>query len=342
MIGGRLKQAFSHSSPDAGPAGTATAVAGDDGAGLVSVDVKSLIALRTVAASVPLKTGKIRARQSGNYYSPFKGRGMEFDEVRAYQPGDDVRSIDWRVTARSGKPHTKLFREERERAVIVWVDYRSPMFFATQGRFKSVAAAHMASVLAWSAIQQGDRLGGLIFSETEHQEIRPQRGKLSVLHFLQSLTDHPAWDTHRETALAAAQQPQGSLQQALARLRRVARPGSLLVLISDFRELDSVSQAHLAQLARHNDMMLVFMYDALEAMLPPAGYYRVGLGGRTTAIDTGSKNARQQYEQRFAQRLELVQRMSARYRMNFMMCSTSDDVVATLQRGLGSGTSHNR
>ena len=88
---------------------------------------------------------------------------MEFDESRLYQPGDDIRNMDWRVTARTGKPHTKLFREERERPVFVWVDYRAPMFFATQGVFKSVFVARMAALIAWNAVQQGDRIGGLIF-----------------------------------------------------------------------------------------------------------------------------------------------------------------------------------
>jgi uncharacterized protein (DUF58 family) len=334
MIGGRFTRSAARSTPEPLTSGAHT----DDGAGLVRVDVKSLIALRTAAAAVPLKTGKIRSLQSGNYYSPFKGRGMEFDEVRAYQPGDDVRSIDWRVTARSGKPHTKLFREERERSVIVWVDYRSPMFFATQGAFKSVVAARLASIVAWSAIHHGDRLGGLIFSETEHQEIRPQRSKQSVLHLLQRLSDHPA----RQNQNSLSQAHHETLQQALGRLRRVARPGSLLVLLSDFRGLDAQAQSHLAQLARHNDVMLVFLYDALEAMLPPAGLYRIGMSGHTTAIDTGSKNARQQYELRFHQRLEQVRRLSARYRMNFMLCSTTDDALATLQQGLGTVTGSKR
>ena len=136
-----------------------------DGDGLVYVTPKSLIKLRHSAENLPLKVAKVKALQTGEYYSPFKGRGMEFDEVRLYQPGDDIRTIDWRVTARSGKAHTKLFREERERSVILCVDFRRTMYFGTRGAYKSVAAAKAAALFAWSAEHQGDRLGGLLFSE---------------------------------------------------------------------------------------------------------------------------------------------------------------------------------
>jgi uncharacterized protein (DUF58 family) len=153
---------------------------------IVRVNPATLIGLHRAAGSLPLKSSKIQARFSGNYLATFKGRGMEFDEVRPYQPGDDIRTMDWKVTARTGKPHTKLFREERERPVLLWVDYRKPMFFGTRGSFKSVVAAKTAALLAWSAIQHGDRLGGLIFSEKVHQEIRPHRGKAATLHFIRT------------------------------------------------------------------------------------------------------------------------------------------------------------
>jgi uncharacterized protein (DUF58 family) len=141
-----------------------------DGDNLVCVSPATLIALRGAGEGLSLKASRIAARQSGNYLSRFKGRGMEFDEARQYQPGDDVRTLDWRVTARTGKPHTKLFREERERAVLAWVDMRPTMFFATRGAFKSVIAARAAALIAWSTNQQGDRLGSLVFNADNHHE----------------------------------------------------------------------------------------------------------------------------------------------------------------------------
>ena len=305
--------------------------------GLVSVSTKTLISLRHAAEGIPLKVSKVRALQSGQYHSPFRGRGMEFDEVRLYQPGDDVRTLDWRVTARTGKPHTKLFREERERAVIVWADFRYPMFFATQGAFKSVVVAKTAALLAWSALLQKDRLGALIFSETAHTELRPRGGKAAVLHCLQQLSAASmGYLTPKKRTLDADEHElQQSVVQALSRLRRVSRPGSLLLLISDFRALDEQASAHLSALAKHNDVVLIHVYDPLEADLPPAGVYRVRDAQRAFSVDTSNDMTRTRYQKRFNARVEHLQNMSKRHRMYYLKCATTDETVSTLQRGLG-------
>ena len=125
---------------------------------------------------------------AGPNKSNFRGRGIDFEEVRNYQPGDDIRSIDWRVTARTGTAHTKLFREERERPVLVAVDQRSSMFFGSSHCFKSVLAAQLASLLAWSALDAGDRVGGLVFNDASHREIRPRRSRKTVLALLSQIS----------------------------------------------------------------------------------------------------------------------------------------------------------
>jgi uncharacterized protein (DUF58 family) len=198
--------------------------------GITRVSAASLIALHRDAVNLPLKANKIGSRMSGQYISAFKGRGMEFDEVRPYQAGDDVRSIDWRVTARTDKPHTKLFREERERPILLWLDLRRSMFFGSRNYFKSVLAAKAASLLAWSTAQHGDRLGGLIFSENHHEEIRPRRGKSATLHFIQKIAEHSAWDNDQSNY------QESTSTDAIHRLRRVAKPGSLIFLLSDFHD----------------------------------------------------------------------------------------------------------
>ena len=118
---------------------------------------------------------------AGTQRSPFKGRGINFEEVRRYQPGDEIRHMDWRVTARTGEPHLKLFQEERERPVIFVVDFTASMFFGTRVAFKSVIAARVATLLAWAALARGDRVGSLIFSEHGHQDLRPRGGRSGVL-----------------------------------------------------------------------------------------------------------------------------------------------------------------
>ncbi len=294
----------------------------------VRVSVEGLIGLHQAARLLPLRAGAVRARQAGSYVSAFKGRGMEFDEVRPYLPGDDVRSLDWRVTARTGKPHTKLFREERERPVLVWVDYRRPMFFATRGAYKAVVAARAAALLAWSAIAHGDRLGGMVFSEQDHLELRPRQGKSAVLHFIRHLAGHPAWDAEkRESADSEA-------PWSLARLHRVARPGSLIFLISDFRGLDARAEANLKDLARHSDVVLLFVHDPLEKRLPPDGSYRLSNGKSDMTIDTGDSGLRNDYQRRFLAHEERLRALCSRNGIFLLPCSTAGDVTLTLQQGL--------
>ncbi len=300
---------------------------------VVSVSASSLIALRHGAASLTLKPTRIRAQQSGGYLSPFKGRGMEFEESRPYSPGDDVRSLDWRVMARSGKPHTKVFRDERERMVLLWVDLRRPMFFATQGAYKSVRAAHAAAFLGWSAIQHGDRIGALIFSDDEHLELRPKRGKQALLHLFKRMADARAW--HVDLSLPVSPPPAAALQQSLLRLRRVAQPGSLVFLLSDFGEMDEQARAHLTQLSRHCDLVLVSVYDPLEAELPPPGRYRVSDGERVVTVDTTFDAVCQEYRQRYQWRQAELQQFCRRHGIYLLPMSTAEDPLTVLQRGLG-------
>ena len=299
---------------------------------IVKVRQDSLIGLHRQANNLPLRSRKIRARLSGQYVSPFKGRGMEFDESRPYQPGDDIRSIDWRVTARTGRTHTKLYREERERPILLWVDYRRPMFFASRKAFKSVLAAQAAALLAWSSSQHGDRLGGLIFSEEQHTELRPKRGKSASLHFIQQLAKHPAWDNFKQPL---KHPHSASASKALNRLRRVARPGSLIFLISDFRHMDKHSEEALAQLSRHSDLVMLFIHDPLEAQLPPAGFYKITDGENELAINTGDKNLRQEYQQRFSQHQQNLQDLCQKLGIFHISLSTDDDLLGSLQKGLG-------
>ena len=130
---------------------------------------------------------KTLAHLAGAKRSQRRGRGVEFEEVRQYAAGDDIRAIDWRVTARSGEPHTKLFHEEKERPVLVAVDLRKPMKFGSVNCFKSVLAAHCASLLLWSALQHGERVGGMVFGDEHAQDTRPRRSKHAVLSMVQSM-----------------------------------------------------------------------------------------------------------------------------------------------------------
>lgn len=295
----------------------------------VRISVPVLVQLSRFAARLPLSAEKILARQSGDYQSPFKGRGMEFDESRPYQAGDDIRNIDWRVTARSGKTHTKLFREERERQVFVWVDLRASMFFATRGMYKSVIAARMAGLLAWSAIHHGDRVGGVIFSDDNHHELKPKRGKGGALRLINQLVRHPAWD-HTDSV---KRDPTAGLR-SLVRLRRVARPGSLIFLLSDFRNLDEKMESQLVLLSRHTDIVMIFIYDQLQQALPAAGLYRVSNGQQELMLDTYDRERIETYHAHFQQHRQRLEHLAKNRSIHLISCRTEEDPLAVLQSGL--------
>ncbi len=286
----------------------------------VSVQLKPLLDLNKQAATLKLQHRRIKAGQSGGYLSPFKGRGMEFDEARLYQAGDDVRSIDWRVTARTGKPHTKLFREERERPIFISVDYRQTMQFATRGRFKSVQAAHLAAILAWAGHHQGDRIGGQIFSDQGCQELKPQNGKHAVLRLCNALVK-PQLNARQDMSLDAV----------ILRLLQHAKPGSRVYLISDFRGLNHTVENHLAKLARHCEIVLIQVYDALESRLPGKGRYRFTNGDRDITIDARDRQRIRNYQQRFQHLQQQLQQLSQKLHLVYLPCLTTASVVEVLR-----------
>ena len=304
---------------------------------VVRIKQSTLISLNRDARQLPLNSASIRAQFNGQYLSTFKGRGMEFDESRPYQPGDDIRAMDWRVTARTGKAHSKVFREERERPVLLWVDYRQPMFFGTQQHFKSVLASKVAALLAWSTANHGDRLGGLIFSETEHVELRPSRGKSASLHFIKQLAQHSAWNNANIESAHTK-----SAADALGRLQRVNKPGSLIFLISDFRNMDDLGWSKLSQLNRHSDVVLISIHDPLEQQLPPAGNYKISDGNKELNLNTYNKKQRQQYQQRFLSQQSKLKNTARKMGMHFLSISTADDILSTLQKQLGLKTPSNK
>ena len=290
---------------------------------VVRPTLDELIGLSQPAGSITLARPTAKALQSGQYLARFKGRGMEFDETRLYTPGDDVRTLDWRVTARTGKAHTKLFREERERPVFLSVDYRAAMFFATRGMFKSAMAARLAALVAWSAHRHGDRIGGQIFSEAGSREFRPDHGQGAVLRFLQALVEQAIPASPPEGRLA--------LEEALLHLPRHARPGSLVFIFSDFRQLTPAGESALTRLSRHCDGALVLISDPLERDLPP-GRHRYA-DGRGELIIDADRHTQAEHAARYQTRHDQVQTLARRHGLRFVDCSTTESPVAVLQRG---------
>jgi uncharacterized protein (DUF58 family) len=287
----------------------------------INVSLKTLMQLASYAPAVALLQSSRTALQSGGYVSRFKGRGMEFDETRLYQPGDDIRSIDWRVTARSGKAHTKLYREERERPVFIAVDQRPAMQFATRGVFKAVQAAKLAALLAWAAQQNGDRIGGQVFSAAQCLELRPQNGRAAVLRLFEALLQ----------AANPGNNPGLGFAQVLQRLAQHARPGSRVYVISDFRGMNAQAEEYFSKLARHCDVVLLLVFDPLESRLPARGRYRFTDGQNELEISTGDRQRLEQYQQRFLARVAKLENLAKKLRMSFLQCSTVDNPMQVLR-----------
>lgn len=246
----------------------------------VSVRLDALIAQRLAARALVLAASrKVAADSSGIKTSRFRGRGVDYVESRAYQPGDDIRSMDWRVTARTGRPHTKVFQEERERSVLFVLDHNPSMQFGTRARFKSVQAARAAALIAWSAVRGGDRVGAVGFGGGVTGEVRPAGGPRGALRCLRSFVE---WD-----ALARATQTASPLSEALERTRRLARPGSLVIVATDGFCADAAAQAPLTRLATHCDIKVLMLTDALELAAPPRGRYTFAIGGERRRFEFG-------------------------------------------------------
>ena len=268
---------------------------------------------------------------SGLHLSKIRGRGIDFEEFRPYQAGDDIRLIDWRATARTGRAVTKVFREERERPVIIAVDQCSSMFFGSQVAFKSVIAAQAAALFCWLAIDNGDRVGGLVFSDTDASLVRPKRSRRSALHLLNQIFTFNqklnAKKEHTPDSEPQAADFKPGLAHALGQIRRITKPGSTLYVISDFATLDETALQYLNQLSRHNNVVCCMVYDALEESLPTPGVYSITDGSSKGSINTHSSKARSRYKQQFEEHVATIESDLERLKIRLIKLRTNQLVV---------------
>lgn len=243
----------------------------------VNCELDELVRYRPLARKLNLApTGTIKSAMAGALSSRFKGRGMEFDEARHYQPGDDIRSIDWRVTARTGKTHTKLYREERERPVLVFVDLSASMHFGTQLLYKSVQALHAASLITFSALSRGDKIGCMAVSNTSDIERKPKSTAKHALSMLNQLVDmqkstaNTAFKDLKKNAdhTSLTLPPLDASTHNMNKLAMLARPGTLVYVISDFSNFSSSAFSVLGKINRHCEVRPLRVFDPIEEALP--------------------------------------------------------------------------
>ena len=296
--------------------------------GKVYCSLKQLMSLSWTAQSLKLpKSKRISRPQSGSHHSKFRGRGMEFSEVRVYQPGDDVRSIDWRVTARRQTPHTKLFHEERERPLLILCDQSQSQFFGSQHSFKSVRAAEAAALFAWTALQHNDKVGGIVFSDHGHHEIKPARNRKNVMRLLSLINDF----NNALSINMPEPDKQFTLDDALSESIRLTKPGTLIALISDFSNLSAQSEKYLSKLSQHNELLLIHTFDPLEYALPNKGIYPVSDGYETLVVDTEKASLQHSFNQHISNKQAYLKRLAIRLRAPLIELSTEVPAVNSIQ-----------
>lgn len=311
----------------------------------VQASLSELISLRASSRNLSLiKKKKPKTHTVGSHLSMSKGRGMDFEEVRVYHPGDDVRNMDWRVTARTNVPHVKVFREERERPVFLVVDFTESMFFGTRNAFKSVVAARVAAMLAWSTVASGDRVGAILFSDTEMVEIKPGSRDRAALRILKKLSDfsqfphhngqHPARSRHPEQPRHPELDSGSSIKKALTKLHRLAPSGSLIFLLSDFDTFDEQALQQYKRLARYNQIVSGLIYDPLESEPPKPGLYQFSNGVENILLNTSSKSLCKQYKEQFSVKIKMLEQEANSAGQSFFQLRTNQPILLVLREVL--------
>lgn len=286
-------------------------------------DKKELINLNRYSAGLTLNTRrKSTSMIAGNARSPFRGRGLEFEEVREYVHGDDVRNIDWQVTARTGKAHLKLFSEERERSVILCVDCNHAMRFGTRSTFKSVQAAKIAAMLGWAHHGAHNAIGASFFGDVKGgmSYIKPLRARSSVLKIINRLCDEHSY--HEQ---------QVKLSEHLRHVRKAAPSGSLIFIISDFLQEDENLKRSLSNLRKHSDIVLIAVNDVAEGAMPEVGALQFGSrAGSLLSVNALDKAKRKAFEEGWNKNRNDLLLMSRALGAGFMQSFTHEDVTKTL------------
>ncbi|MBV32659.1 MAG: DUF58 domain-containing protein [Porticoccaceae bacterium] len=290
--------------------------------------IASMIRLRHAARElVGFPNSPARQVVSGSHKSRIRGRGMDFEEVRLYQAGDDIRTIDWRVTARSQNTYTKIFTEEREKPLLVITDLRATMFFGSQ-RLKSVAASEVSAALAWAALSSNDRLGGIVFGQEKTANIKPRRSHHSVLKYIQSLNTFSA-------ELLKPREDYYTMEDILEETQRFVMPDSTLFIVSDFLDFDEQSYHLLFKLVRHSKVYFCRVFDPIERELPPPGLYAVTDGNYRALLNTNGKTLRASYRSTYEEHVKYLQKISEKLRVGLISLDCSMDIMQVLGSAFG-------
>ena len=299
----------------------------------VYADRDELMRLRFKASGFSfLPRQPIHSVLSGRHASRLRGRGLNFEELRGYLRGDDPRHIDWKVTARTGEPHVRVYTEEKDRTVWLLVDQRITMFFGSRRRMKSVVAAEAAAVAAWRVLAQGDRVGALVFDDREVRVVEPLRSEQRVAQILDAVIEK----NHALNARSGIVPNPGMFNQALRRACELIRHDSLVSVVSDGAGINGETRRYVTRLTAHNDVLFAFIYDPLEQALPDAGRLTFTDGQTQVELNTAERRLREAYRSDFERRVQRMTDTSRRHSIPVLAVHTAAPVLDQVRGQLGS------
>ena len=268
---------------------------------------------------------------SGRHATRLRGRGLNFEEMRNYLPGDDIRSIDWKATARTGTPYVRVFTEERDRPALLVVDQRMSMFFGTQLNLKSVTAAEAAAVTAFRILEAGDRVGGIVFDDDRQVELAPQRSAKTVNALLQSISDFNT-GLHADREVQAAP---GGLNDVLRSVARLAHHDHLIMIFSDFAGIDESTHRHLSGIAAHNDLILMLVFDPSAEGLSGDQQLVIGDSQMQAQVNLGAPGTREALTKFSRARLERIRQWQNEIKLSVLSLSAGAETLPQIREQLG-------
>lgn len=303
----------------------------------VYADLASLIRLRFVSGAFSfLPRQPLTSVLAGRHASRLRGRGLNFEEIRRYFPGDDIRQIDWKVTARTRVPHSRVFTEERGRETLLVVDQRLSMFFGSSRNFKSVTAAETAAIAAWRVIKGKDRVSAVVFGDSGLEVIPAGSTRDHVMRLLGTVV---RYNNALRIDDSIVPNP-GMLNEALRRAERLVPHDALVVIITDAIGHDEETHRLITRIGRHNDTLLALVRDPLEIELPDAGPRVFASGGAQLEVDTSNRSLREAFKGTYKKRLEAARSFLLGREIPLMPLSTDEDVGAQFRRLLGKQMEH--
>ncbi|WP_296705644.1 DUF58 domain-containing protein [Algoriphagus sp.] len=293
----------------------------------VFTSLKELLGMERISQffSLIARKQKVKSILGGRHQSKLRGRGLDFEEVRHYVKGDDIRNIDWKITARTKETHTRVFSEEKEKPALIVVDQSKSMFFGSQIRTKSVVAAELAAATAFKVLKQGDRVGGVVFADNGIDIIQPKRDRRNILRFLEKVVNR-----NHELADSNPANIDYSLKEVAMKTRNIVTHDYLVVLISDFQRYSPEVTRFISQIAQHNDVVLIKVYDPLERDIPKTKFV-AGDQDTQVSVDGKSKKIRDNFQSGFDSDYQAFQAQMKKHRIPLFSINTVEPLEEQLK-----------